>query len=236
MALARAICVNRGIIRLSMRVRNLLEREQINKYVQRNLDFVRQARRHHAIQTGTLEERKRNEMEQYFDKIAANDPSITTVEIIGNLRFISLSDEERVKAGEAFAANTHVKSVKLSTLQLNCQFAIALGKSLETNTAIEKLNLDSNAIAGDGIKALFSGLAKNGTVQELQVRHQTKVVPSGDETSLSELLAPNVTLVKLGIDLRNLIAKSNLDKKMSQNNEVQRKARISSSSPKLNKR
>jgi hypothetical protein len=48
------------------------------------MDKLRQARREHAAKTGTLKERKRNEMETYFDKIADNtDPSITDVDIVG---------------------------------------------------------------------------------------------------------------------------------------------------------
>jgi len=95
--LAKAMYINRGIIRLSLRVRNLLERQQIQRYTQRNVDFMRQARRHRAAADGTLQERKRNAMEQLFDKIAANDPGVTKVEIVGDQRFLSLNVEEKVK-------------------------------------------------------------------------------------------------------------------------------------------
>ena len=227
LALAKALCVNRGIVRFSLRIRNLLERQQINKYVVRNIDFLRQARRHHAIKTGTLDERKRNDMEQFFDKIAANDPSITKVECIGSQRFLTLTEEEKVKSGAAFANNTNVKEVQMSMLHLDDNFAIALGRALET-CCIEKLNLDSNAIAGDGMKALFEGLAKNKTIVELQVRHQSKVTCSADEDLLPELLEPNNTITKLGVDLRSQLARIKIDKKMNQNRELQRKRRVNS--------
>jgi hypothetical protein len=225
LALAKAMCVNRSVVRMSLRVRNLLERQQINKYVVRNVDFLRQARRHHAIGTGTLQERKRTEMEQFFDKIAADDPSITEVNLVGNLRFLSLNEEEKVKAGAAFANNTHIKTVMMSTLQLDDKFAEALAKALETNSTIEKLLLDSNSFAGDGMKTLFSGLAKNSSIVEMQVRHQSKVTNSSDEELLPDLLEPNNTIIKLGIDLRNQLAKMKIDRKLNMNREVQRKLR-----------
>jgi hypothetical protein len=224
-ALAKAMCVNRSVVRMSLRVRNLLERQQINKYVVRNIDFLRQARRHHAIETGTLQERKRNDMELLFDKISSNDPTITEVNIIGNQRFLSLNQEEKIKSGVSFANNTHVKTVMMSTLQLDDKFAEALGKSLESNNTIVKLLLDSNALSGDGLKALFSGLAKNASIVEMQVRHQSKTTNSADEELLPELLEPNKTISKLGVDFRSPLAKMKVDRKLNQNREHQRKLR-----------
>ena len=34
-------------------------------------------------------------MEQFFDKIATNDPSVTEVNIVGNLKYLSLNAEEK---------------------------------------------------------------------------------------------------------------------------------------------
>ena len=43
--LARALCVNRSVIKLSLSVRGLLERRRIDNSIARNIDFLRQARR-----------------------------------------------------------------------------------------------------------------------------------------------------------------------------------------------
>lgn len=227
-ALARAMCVNRSVIAMSLRVRNLLERQQINNYVVRNIDFLRQARRRNAIETGTLQKRKRNEMEIFFDRIESNDPSITQVEIVGSQKFKGLSDDEKVKAAEAFARNTHVKVVIMSALGLDDRFAQALGESLASNNTIEKLSLDSNSISGVGLKELFSGLAKNSSVSDMQARHQSKKTGSGEEDLFPDILEPNKSVIKLGIDLRSSLAKMKIDRKMSQNREHQRKLRCQS--------
>ena len=43
-------------------------------HISRDVDFLRQGRHWHAVQTGTLKERADNKEEQIFDRIAANGP------------------------------------------------------------------------------------------------------------------------------------------------------------------
>jgi Leucine Rich repeat len=170
--LAKALCKNKSVIRFSLRVRNLWERDQINKFVSRNMDFLRQARLYHAKKTGALVERSRNSMEQLFDRVAANDPTLTDLEVVGNQVFLSLPRDEVVKAAEAFATNSHIKSVRMTMLRLDDVFASSLARSLEASTTIEKLILESNAIGSAGILALVRCLGRNKSVVELQSRHQ----------------------------------------------------------------
>eukprot|EP00980_Cylindrotheca_fusiformis_P008330 scaffold1750_cov108-Cylindrotheca_fusiformis.AAC.1 len=222
-ALARALCVNISVVRFSLRVRNLLEREQCNKYVVRNIDFLRQARRHHKISTGTLKERKRNDMEKFFDSIAANDESITEVNISADIKYTGLSDEEKVKSAKAFATNSHVTKVTMNALGLGDDFAIALGEALEKNNTIEILIVEGNAFTGDGFKGLFAGLGKNSSVLELRAKHQTKKMTSPDEQALPALLDPCPSITKISLDLRNSAVTMQLDKIGSRNRETKRR-------------
>ena len=224
-ALADAISFSQSIAIVSWRVRGGLQRQQINNTTAANIDLLRQARRTHKEKTGTLKARKRNEMEQYFDKIAANDASITTVDIVGDAKFLALKSEEKTKAGAAFATNTHVTSVKLVKLGLDDKFAHALGDALMKNNTIEKLVIDSNVISGDGIKTVFQGLGGNSKITELQIRHQSKTMSSADEEALPDLIDNNKTIIKLGVDARNQLIKMKLDRKMNDNREYQRKMR-----------
>lgn len=170
--LAKALCLNRSVIRFSLRVRNLWERDQVNKFVSRNTDFLRQARLHHATKTGTLVQRARNKIEQLFDSIAANDASISEVDLVGNQLFLSLPRDEVVKAARSFGTNTHVKTVRMTMLRLDDEFACVLAKSIECNSTIEKLVLDSNMIGSEGILAIVGSLSTNSSIVELQLRHQ----------------------------------------------------------------
>lgn len=224
-ALGEAVLQSPSLVLVSLSVRGGLERQQINNTVAANTDNLRQARREHAKAEGTLQERKRNEMEQYFDKIAANDSSITSVDIVGDIKFLGLNPVERTKTGAAFASNTHVTKLKLVKLKLDDAFAEAFGKALATNFTLEQVVVDSNEFSGAGIKSLMEGLGKNSSIIEFQVRHQTKTTSSSDEQVVPDFLANNKTVTKLGIDLRNQMAKMQVDRKLNENREHQRKLR-----------
>ena len=221
--LSKALYVNRSVVTVNLRVRNIHERTRIEKYVYRNTDLLRQARRRNKIKTGTLKERKRNKMEQFIDSIAADDPKITEVELVGDQLFLALNKMERLHAAKAFATNKHITKVKMCLLKLDDEFGIEMAKSMEVNTTIESLILESNNFAGEGIKALVGCLAKNNSLTELQLRHQGKTMPSSDETLLAGLIGDNESVLKLGLDLRHMQAKNDVDRRIRQNQDKARK-------------
>jgi hypothetical protein len=224
--LGKAVVHSRSLVVVGLHVKGGIPKQQIDNTIKANVDILRQARRKHASKTGSLKERKRNEMEQYFDKIASNtDPSITDVDLTGNLKFIGLNSTERTKSGSSFGTNTTVKSIKMVKLQLDDDFADAFGKALATNSTLETVILDSNSFSGTGMIALLIGLGKNKSVNNFQIRHQTKKINSHDEEVLPLLLKENTTVIKLGIDARNQMIKMQLDRKTNENREYQRKQR-----------
>ena len=226
-ALGEALLQNQSLVAVSLRVQSGLARQQVNNSVSANIDKLRQARRQHATATGTLKERKRNEMELYFDQIADNTKDVTEVNLVANVKFLGLNPKERTKAATAFATNTTVKTIKLIKLQLDDTFAQALGQALHQNSTLTKICLDSNSMSGTGIQAILQGLAHNSSVFELEVRHQSKTMSSADEEGLPGLLAENKTLTKLGIDVRASVIKTQLERKTNENREYQRKLRVS---------
>jgi hypothetical protein len=215
LALARAMRVNFSVVVMSLRVRNLMERQQIGKYVVRNVDFIRQARQRHFKATG--QQRERNQVEKFFDAIAQDDPTIEEANLTGNKRFLTVTQEEKIKAAKSFATNTHVKIVNLNSCGIDDDFVIALGKSLEVNNTIEKVFLEGNDISGEGVIHLFRSLAKNMSVEELRLHKQSKMINTSDEHVLAEILEPNKTIIKLGIDLRTTGAQVQLNKKVGLN-------------------
>lgn len=224
--LGEALLQCRNLVVVSLRVRGGLPRQQINNSVAHNIDVLRQARRHHAASTGTLKERKRNEMEQYFDKIAASsDASITAVDLTGNLKFLGLHATERLKAATAFGTNTTVKTLKLVKLKLDDAWAKEFAQALAVNTTLEKVCLDSNEISGTGIIALLTGLGQNSSIVDFQVRHQSKTMASADEQGLPDLIEANKTVIKVGVDMRNPLVKTQMERKTNANREWQRKQR-----------
>ena len=225
--LGEAIVQSPSLIQVGMRAKGGVPKQQIANTVQANLDKLRVARRQHAARKGKLKARKRNEMEALFDAIASGrDKTITEVDLTENLRFLGLDESERTKTGAAFATNKTVTKVTMTKLKLDDDFAEAFGKALAKNKTLETVVLDSNSFSAGGVKALLTGLGKNTSVTNFQIRHQSKTMASSDEETLPDLLADNTTLVTLGTDVRNPLVKSKLDRKTNDNREIQRKKRV----------
>jgi len=224
--LGDAIVQSSSLVQVGLRMKGGVAKQQVVNTVQANLDKLRQARREHASKKGTLKARKRNEMETLFDDIAANkDKNITEVDLTENLRFLGLNGTETTKTGAAFSTNKYVTKITMTKLKLDDDFAEAFGKALVKNSTLETVVLDSNSFSGKGVKALLTGLGKNKSVTNFQIRHQSKTMASSDEESLPELLKDNTTLINLGTDVRNPLIKSQLERKVDGNRELQRKQR-----------
>mmetsp|Transcript_18673 Transcript_18673/g.40415 ORF Transcript_18673/g.40415 Transcript_18673/m.40415 type:complete len:120 (+) Transcript_18673:252-611(+) len=114
----------------------------------------------------------------------------------------------------------------MELLGLDNSFAEAFGEAIAKNNTIEKVNIDSNAITGVGVKALFAGLGKNSSIEDFQVRHQHRVMSTLDEESLPELLESNTSILKLGVDVRSQLVKMRLDKIINANRDRLRKLRL----------
>lgn len=222
-ALAKAMRVNKSIVVVSLTIRNLLEKERINKYVMRNVDLLRQARQEHMKATGT--QRKRNKVELVFDSVKANDENVVVVNMTGNERFLTLTKEEKAKAASSFAQNSHVKEVLLNGCGIDDAFAKVFGEAIRTNSTIEKVHMEANDLSGEGIKALFAGLGANTSIRELRLHKQSKLLASADEDALADLLEKNTTITFLGIDLRSKPAKIKLDRKTADNINLELKQR-----------
>ncbi len=223
LALARAMRVNFSVVVMSLRIRNLMERQQISKSVLRNVELIRQARQRHFKVTGKI--RERNDVEKFFDKIAENDPSVNEVSLVGNKRFLTLTSEEKKKAASSFATNTNVKKLNLNSCGIDDEFAIALALALKQNSGITRVLLEGNSISGVGITALFEALAENSSIEEMRLHKQSKTLNTSEEHSLADILLPNTTLTKVGIDLRTTMAQVQLDKKLNLNRNSQLKLR-----------
>lgn len=222
LALAKAICCNRSVIRLSISIRNMRERHKIESYVSRNIDWLRQSRGRYEMN----ESRTRNELEQMIDQIAANGKNIDSeIDLSGNARFKTLHKRDFEKLAKGFAKNTKVTQLKINNVQLSDAFALGLAESLKVNTNIRVLSLEGNAISGDGITAIFAALKSNKTLQEIHLRHQTKVISSDQEESLAGFMEENKSVVRVGLDLRSLLARHHMDAVLRRNQDEQRKSK-----------
>jgi hypothetical protein len=219
---------NNTICKLGVDIRGMLPQTELERKLASNRELARVARQKEggtAPPSAAAVKLPKGKMHQFFAKIADNDSSTTAIEIVGDKLFLTLKQDDRIQAARSLAENTHVKSVRMTMVQLDDNFAFALADSIRKNSTIEKIILDSNIIGSDGIKALVEALAQNKTVTEFQCHHQSKPMATVDEELLVGLLGNNETLLKLGIDLRSPRARRDLDNKMAKNRDLNRKVR-----------
>jgi hypothetical protein len=223
-ALARAVSLKKSVVSVSLRVRNLREKQLIDQHVASHIDLLRRARQRHETENGGRSPRKRTEMEQLFDQVAANDPNISELKIVADRQFTSLSHEEKMKAASALKSNNQVKSLTMNALGLDDEFALKLAESLKSNSALVSLHLDNNSFSGKGITAMFRALSNHPQLVELQIRHQSKVLASVEENNIPELLQTNMTLIKVGVDLRSKHTEMLLDRKLTTNRQSKQRS------------
>jgi hypothetical protein len=121
-----------------------------------------------------------------------------------------------------------VKTINFNSCGIDDDFVTALGRSLEANGTINRVFLEGNDISGEGVIALFTSLSKNTSVEELRLHKQSKMINTSDEHLLAELLEPNNTIIKLGIDLRTTGAQVQLNKKVGLNRNLYLKQKAES--------
>lgn len=225
---------NTTLCKFGVDLRGTLVQTEVDRITARNRELARKARHEQGVGTAkqpsaSAKKLPKSQMHIFFDKVASNDPSVTSIDLVGDKLFLAMKPDDRNAAARGLSENKHVTSLKMTMLQLDDAFCCELAGALRTNTTIEKVYLDSNKIGAAGIQALLGALAENSVVTELQVRHQAKPMPTSDEDSLLPLLGSNCTLVKLGIDLRSPKVQRELDHKLSGNRDKQRQVRRSKS-------
>jgi hypothetical protein len=224
---------NAILCKLGLDLRGTLPQTELERVLARNRELARKTRQEQvtgsAPASAAAKKLPKSQLQVFLEKVANNDPSIVSVELVGDKQFLAMKANDRIAAARSLSNNSHVKSVRMTMLQLDDAFCEELASSLRANTTIEKVHLDSNRIGSAGIRALLAALENNTTVSELQIRHQAKPIPTADEETVLARLEKNTALIKLGIDLRSPKAQRDLDHKLSANRDRQRQVRKSRS-------
>src|SRR5262249_50866865 len=92
----------------------------------------------------------------------------------------------------------------------------------KVNTTLEVVNLESNDIAGAGIKAI----AANTTLTELKLTNQRQMTGTDAERQLAVAFETNQTIVKLVLPIKDAGSRFIIDKAIQRNQELARKKRL----------
>lgn len=156
-------------------------------------------------------------------KVAANDASLTKVDLSGNATFQMKANEYCTSLARALEQNTYVKELKLDRCNITDVDAIALSGFLSTNSSLEVLSLEGNKIGSDGSVALAMNLKPNETLTDLLLLGQENT--KWGETCLEgwlETLENNTTIlnIKWRLESRKSFA---INKFLTRNKEILRR-------------
>ncbi|KAJ3278512.1 hypothetical protein HDU76_009862, partial [Blyttiomyces sp. JEL0837] len=152
-----------------------------------------------------------------------NDPSLTSLDL-KDCQVFTITHGTALAS--ALATNTYLKELNLANTKTQTITASDLAAALKVNKTLEVLNLESNAIAPAGIKALAEALESNSSLLELKLSNQKSPAGTDAEQAFTRALQKNQTLVKLGLLIRDVASRNSVDRAITRNKEIARKARL----------
>mmetsp|Transcript_43475 Transcript_43475/g.81642 ORF Transcript_43475/g.81642 Transcript_43475/m.81642 type:complete len:1130 (+) Transcript_43475:102-3491(+) len=160
-----------------------------------------------------------------------NDPTLTDFNF-NNLQMPLPHYEPRVapKLMEAMSRNTHIVSLQLVNSNLQKPQGHQLAQSLKTNTALRVLNIESNNVDSDSIKACAQALQENPD-SDLETwrfngqKHVGQYFGRPVEEALAELMEKNMRITKLGFACNDPHWRLIIDRSIMRNIDVQRRRR-----------
>ena len=141
----------------------------------------------------------------------------------GSVHWQRASEAKRAGVVDAFRTNTALRRVQMSDCMIGEALAAKWAAVLASpSSGLTSLNLESNSIGSEGVKALAAALRTNTTLVELKLVHQHVVCSTEAEQALAEALETNTTLMSVGIVLRSANARYLLEKHLRRNVDARR--------------
>ncbi|XP_065335695.1 tropomodulin isoform X4 [Cloeon dipterum] len=114
----------------------------------------------------------------------------------------NISDEKFVQLFEALASNTHLEILSLTNTGLADRHTNLLADSLEKNSTLRVLNLETNFISPAGMVTLLKSLLTTKSVEEFRGSNQrSQVLGNKIEMQITEIVEQNISLLRLGLHL-----------------------------------
>merc|ERR1740121_2309121 len=131
---------------------------------------------------------------------------------------------------KAMATNSHIKSLLLPNSNLRNPQALQLAESLKVNTTLEVLNIETNTVSPDGIKAIALALTDRpeSALHTLRLAHMIGRGTNhgrGVEQTMGEMLYTNLNIVKLGFVPADAHWANEINRRLLINQDIERRKR-----------
>jgi hypothetical protein len=132
-------------------------------------------------------------MDNYIARLAANNPTLTTLDIGLN----SIDDAGASALAEALLENITLTTLNIPVNNIRADGARALATALQQNATLTTLNISGNRIGDAGASALAEALLENTTLTTLNIPFNN--IHADGARALATALQQNATLTTLNI-------------------------------------
>ncbi|EPB72773.1 Tropomodulin [Ancylostoma ceylanicum] len=150
-------------------------------------------------QTRPTEPDNDTDVDQCIQKLLDNDTGLKEVNL-NNMKRTPIPQIRRLI--EALAYNEHCERLSLANMGLYDNDIAVLITVVEMNTALKKLNLETNYLSGDFFAKLFKAALVNQTLEEVKAVNQGVSFATVAEKEIIDSIVANTGLTKISINLR----------------------------------
>ncbi|RCN51960.1 Tropomodulin [Ancylostoma caninum] len=150
-------------------------------------------------QTRPTEPDNDTDVDQCIQKLMDNDTGLKEVNL-NNMKRTPIPQIRRLI--EALAYNEHCERLSLANMGLYDNDIAVLITVVEMNTALKKLNLETNYLSGDFFAKLFKAALVNQTLEEVKAVNQGVSFATVAEKEIIDSIVANTGLTKISINLR----------------------------------
>lgn len=163
------------------------------------------------------EEPNRTDPEEVITKLSQNDESADKV----NLNNVPVSEKQFMRLFEALSSNETLEDLSMANTMLGDFAAGNLAKSIESNKALEKINIESNNVSPQTLIKLFEAANVQQVLTDVKASNQqAQFLGNRVEMAITKAVENNKSLLRVGLhfefnDCRNRVAvqlQKNLDR------------------------
>ena len=163
------------------------------------------------------EEPNRTDPEKVISQLRENDNDAVKV----NLNNVPCTDQILIEIFDALRGNTTLIELSMANCTIGDYAAANLATAIENNTALEKLNVESNRISPHNLVKIFEAANVQQCIKEIKASNQqAQFLGNKVEMAITQAVEKNKTILKVGIhfefgDCRNRVAvqlQKNLDR------------------------
>ncbi|XP_072316112.1 tropomodulin-4 [Eucyclogobius newberryi] len=162
-------------------------------------------------------------VEETLERIISNDSSLTEVNL-NNIKDIPIPTLREVF--EAMKENSHVESLSIAATRSNDPVAYACAEMLQENTSLQSLNIESNFITSDGMRAIIKAMTSNATLVELKIDNQRQRLGDSVEMEIASMLENNSSILKFGYHFNQQGPRTRAAMAITRNNDMIRQQRL----------